>query len=139
MAIVIAFGVSQTSFAQCVGEDAVNTPWTNIPYFDGDDSHIIIRKPNDSSSDNASEWFQGSFSFDMWIKPTFEHNVGEDRYFLFGAGPWDDDYNSLFLYFEQYDFSNDKWRFRIGDGDDSGSNDDLYTYINYHDNYDIKN
>ena len=70
----------------------------------------------------------------MWLRCTWPDDSSSDNtYFFFAAGPWDDDYNSLLLYFEETSEGN--WRIRISDGNDSGSNTDIMYNIDYGDDY----
>ncbi len=126
MTILIVSGITQISLAQtCIDKTQTNTPWTYIPYFDGADSYITVRE---GSGDGAGNWFDHDFSFDMWIRPTFPQTA-TDHYVFFSVGTWCDDFNSMYVYFENYD--NDKWRIRISDGTDNASTTDRFYYINY--------
>jgi len=70
----------------------------------------------------------------MWLKCTWPDDSSSDNvYFFFAAGPWDDDYNSLLLYFEETSEGN--WRIRISDGNDEGSNPDIMYNIDYDGDY----
>ena len=118
----------------CIDESEANTAWTNIPYFDGAESYINVNELNATETNNASYWFTGSFSIDMWLRCTWPDDYTSDNtYFFFAAGPWDDDYNSLLLYFEETSEGN--WRIRISDGNDSGGNTDIMYYIDYDGDY----
>lgn len=95
--LVLSFQVfSQT----CIDPSDTKTAWTNIPYFNGLDSYINVNESNANSHNNASYWFTGSFSIDFWVQCTWPaENAPDNEYFVFGAGVWCDDYNSLFIYF----------------------------------------
>ena len=127
--MIIVLGIQQTASAQCINQSETNTPWTYIPYFDGYDSYINVRE---GSGDNAQYWFDHDFTFDMWLKVTFP-KTSDDNYVFFSVGTWGDDYNSLYLFFEEYDNDN-HWRIRISDGTDGGSTTDRFFYIDDFDN-----
>ena len=118
----------------CIPKEETQSAWTNIPYFDGSDSYININESNATSYNNAKKWFRGDFSLDLWLRPTWPTSGNtDDRYVFFSAGVWDDDHNSLFLYFEEHETNT--WRIRVGDGNDPGSNGDLFYNIDYGDDY----
>ena len=112
----------------CISQNQTRTPWTYIPYFDGDNDYISINEENASSSHNASTWFDGDFSMDLWMRPTFPSDA-TDKYVFFSVGEWCDDYNSLYIYFEKYGSGSNHWRIRISDGTDNNSETDLFFYI----------
>ena len=136
--VLLILSINQFSVAHdCISKSNTRTPWTNIPYFDGSNDYINVNEENATSTHNAKAWFEGSFSVDTWVKCTWPNdNTSDNVYFFFGAGAWDDDYNSFFLYFEK--FSGNNWRIRIGDGDDSGSNTDILFNINYDNDFKSK-
>lgn len=123
---------SQVKSQTCIDYTDTKTPWTNIPYFDGSESYINIKDSEVSS--NTKSWFQGSFSLDTWFKCTWpDDSSSDDDYFLFGAGPWDDDNNSFMIWFEETSEGN--WRIRLTDGNDSGGNTDILYSIDYDGDY----
>ena len=135
--VILLLSNSLVYSQNCIPKDETRTPWKYIPYFDGKDSYININEANASSYNNAKKWFKGDFSLDLWVRPTWPMNGDiDDHYVFFSAGKWDDDHNSLFLYFEEYESK--KWRIRVGDGNDSGSNADLFYNIDYSDDFYLK-
>lgn len=119
----------------CISESQTLQTWTNVPYLDGHESYIEIRAKNQSESNNASQWVEGDFTIDTWIKPTWSTNPSEcdERYTLFSAGPWGDDHNSVYILFQKN--GDGSWTLRVSDGYDDGSNGDLRHNINYASDY----
>ncbi|MDD2635796.1 MAG: T9SS type A sorting domain-containing protein [Bacteroidales bacterium] len=132
---ILLFVLSFQAFSQtCIDPDETKTAWTNIPYFNGLDTYISVNELNANSHNNASYWFTGSFSIDFWVRCTWPaENAPDNEYFVFGAGVWCDDFNSLFIYFQET--TNGNWRIRLGDGNNSGSNTDILYNIDYANDY----
>ncbi len=106
----------------CINKAETHTPWTNIPYLDGDDSHIKLEGAE------INDWLDDDFTMDLWINCQWPVTNADNRYFFFSIGNWSDDHNSLYMYIEQYSGG---WRIRLSDGQDDGSNVDLIYNIDY--------
>ncbi len=70
-------GYAQTS----INENQTQKPWTNIPYFKGDNSYVEIREgSNESETKNPTVWLENKeFDIDTWVKCTWEPGINKPR------------------------------------------------------------
>lgn len=98
----------------CINQNETSHGWTNVPLFDGENDYITIRAENEGEDNNASQWVEGDFTIDTWVKCTFSDDADE-TYTLFSAGEFGDTDNSVYIMFHKNKYTNN-WQIRITDG-----------------------
>ncbi len=116
--VFIFLAIYSQGYAQtCINENQTQRPWTNIPYFTGDNSYVEIREgSNESETKNPTVWLENKeFDIDTWVKCTWEPSEASQFYVIFSAYTnTSQSGHSLYVYFEKY--SQTDWRIQINDG-----------------------
>ena len=83
--VFIFLAIYSQGYAQtCINENQTQRPWTNIPYFTGDNSYVEIREgSNESETKNPTVWLENKeFDIDTWVKCTWEPSEASQFYVI---------------------------------------------------------